>query len=174
VKGLIQRVSSAQVHVDGQCVGAIDRGVLLFLGVEKNDRDADAQRLLKKLLAYRIFADSENKMNLNVADIGGGVLVISQFTLVADTRKGLRPSFSSAATPADAERLYDYFVECLKAEYGESDAQDCDMKHQDYDMKHQGYGMEQGATKKVASGVFAANMQVSLVNDGPVTFMLSS
>lgn len=144
MKGLIQRVSSARVDVEGSCVGAIDGGLLLLLGVERGDSEANADRLLDKVLAYRVFADSRQKMNLSVSDTGGGVLVVSQFTLVADTRKGLRPSFSSAAEPAVAERLYHYFVERLRRRHA-----------------------------RVGCGVFAADMQVSLVNDGPVTFMLS-
>ena len=145
MKGLIQRVRSARVDVDNHCVGSIDQGIVLLLGIEKEDSEADANKLLDKTLAYRVFADVENKMNLSVRDIHGGVLVVSQFTLVANTQKGLRPSFSSAALPADAERLYNYFVARLR------------------DLHQQ-----------VATGLFAADMQVSLVNDGPVTFMLTS
>jgi len=143
MRGLIQRVSSASVAVNGEVVGAIDQGLLLLLGVEKGDTRVDADKLLKKILAYRVFADDQDRMNCSVSDIGGGVLAISQFTLAADTRKGLRPSFSSAAPPADAEDLYNYFVEQLRALH-----------------------------PTVATGIFAADMQVSLVNDGPVTFML--
>ncbi|TQV72675.1 D-tyrosyl-tRNA(Tyr) deacylase [Exilibacterium tricleocarpae] len=145
MKGLIQRVSSARVEVAGDCVGAIERGLLLFLGVEQGDGEAVADKLADKVLAYRVFSDAAGKMNLSVSDIGGGVLVVSQFTLVADTRKGLRPSFTAAGAPADAERLYGYFVERLRARHA-----------------------------TVATGVFAADMQVSLTNDGPVTFMLSA
>lgn len=143
--GLMQRVKRASVEVEGQVVGAIEQGVLLLLGVEKTDSEASADKLLDKILAYRIFADEDNKMNCNVQQIGGGVLVVSQFTLAADTRKGLRPSFSSAAPPAQAEQLYDYFVLRLRERHG-----------------------------KVATGIFAADMQVSLINDGPVTFMLQA
>ncbi len=143
--GLIQRVRRASVEVDDQTVGAIDSGILLLLGVQKHDTRASADALLKKVLAYRIFADEQGKMNLNVQQAGGGVLVVSQFTLAADTRKGLRPGFSSAAPPSLAEELYDYFVEQL---------------HQHH--------------SPAATGEFAADMQVSLINDGPVTFMLES
>lgn len=141
--GLIQRVKSAAVDVNSERVGEIAQGILLLLGVEKNDTQETADRLIDKVLAYRIFADEQNKMNCNVQQVNGGVLVVSQFTLAADTRKGLRPSFSKAAAPADAQALYDYFVEQLRT-------------------KH----------PVVATGIFAADMQVSLVNDGPVTFML--
>jgi len=141
--GLLQRVKRASVDVDGECVGKIDQGVLLLLGIEKNDTEATADKLIDKTLAYRMFADEQQKMNCNLQQINGGILVVSQFTLAADTNKGLRPSFSSAAPPAQAEELYNYFVERLK-------------------LKH----------AQVATGVFAADMQVGLVNDGPVTFML--
>lgn len=143
--GLIQRVNKASVEVEGKEVGAINKGILLLLGIEKNDSEKSADKLLDKLLAYRIFSDEHGKMNCNVEQVNGGVLVVSQFTLAADTRKGLRPSFSSAATPALAQQLYDYFVARLRE------------RHAD-----------------VATGIFAANMQVSLVNDGPVTFMLQA
>ena len=141
--GLLQRVKRASVDVDGECVGKIDQGILLLLGIEKNDTEATADKLIDKTLAYRMFADEQQKMNCNLQQINGGILVVSQFTLAADTNKGLRPSFSSAAPPAQAEELYNYFVERLK-------------------LKH----------AQVATGVFAADMQVGLVNDGPVTFML--
>ena len=140
---LIQRVTSAQVAISGGQVGAIGPGLLVFLGVEKHDTEENADRLLKKVLAYRVFADAEGKMNLSVADIGGGVLVISQFTLAADTERGLRPSFSGAKPPAEARALYDHFVVQARASHSE-----------------------------VATGEFAADMQVTLTNDGPVTFML--
>ena len=143
--GLIQRVRRASVEVDGKDVGAIDQGILLLLGIEKTDTQASADKLLDKVLAYRIFADQDNKMNCNVQQIHGDVLVVSQFTLAADTRKGLRPSFSSAAPPAQAEQLYDYFVARLRERH-----------------------------PQVATGIFAADMQVSLINDGPVTFMLQA
>ncbi len=142
--GLIQRVKSAAVDVGGERVGEINQGLLLLLGLEKSDSAEKADKLIDKLLAYRVFADTQNKMNCNVQQINGGLLVVSQFTLAADTRKGLRPSFSSAMPPVEAEHLYDYFVTQLM-------------------IKH----------KKVATGIFAADMQVSLVNDGPVTFILT-
>ncbi|OQX38668.1 MAG: D-tyrosyl-tRNA(Tyr) deacylase [Oceanospirillales bacterium LUC14_002_19_P2] len=143
MKGLIQRVSHASVVVAGETVGAIDSGLLLLLGVEKDDDEQKADKLLDRVLRYRVFSDDNGKMNLSLADTGGGLLVVSQFTLVADTRKGLRPSFSSGATPEKGNALYDYFV---KQAY---------LRHPD-----------------VASGVFGADMKVSLLNDGPVTFML--
>lgn len=143
MKGLIQRVSEARVTVDGDVVGAIGPGLLLLLGVEKDDDTARADRLLQKVLNYRVFADAAGKMNCSLRDIGGGLLVVSQFTLVADTRKGLRPSFSSGAAPAEGERLYDYFVQQARASW-----------------------------HTVATGRFGADMQVTLTNDGPVTFLL--
>jgi D-tyrosyl-tRNA(Tyr) deacylase len=144
--GLIQRASSASVAIENRLQGNIDQGILLLLGVEKNDGQDNADQLLKKILNYRIFNDEFGKMNLSLNDIGGGLLVVSQFTLAADTKKGLRPSFSSAAPPEPAEALYDYFLRQAQIE--------C-----------------QG---RVASGEFGADMQVSLCNDGPVTFLLSS
>ena len=144
--GLIQRVSSASVAIENRLQGNIDQGILLLLGVEKNDHQDNADQLLKKILNYRIFNDELGKMNLSLNDIGGGLLVVSQFTLAADTKKGLRPSFSSAAPPEQAEALYDYFLKQAQIE--------C-----------------QG---RIASGEFGADMQVSLCNDGPVTFLLSS
>lgn len=141
--GLIQRVKNASVTVDNHTVGAIEQGLLLLLGVQKNDSEETANKLIDKILGYRIFADADNKMNCNVQQIHGGILVVSQFTLAADTKKGTRPSFSSAAPPAKAKALYDYFVQQLRAKHN-----------------------------SVATGIFAADMQVALVNDGPVTFML--
>jgi len=143
MQGLIQRVKSAAVDVEGQRVGEIAQGILLLLGIEQNDTQLTADKLIDKLLNYRIFADEQNKMNCSVRDINGGILVVSQFTLVADTNKGLRPSFSKAAMPAAAQALYDYFVTHIRD-------------------KH----------PTVAAGIFAADMQVSLINDGPVTFLL--
>ncbi len=145
MKGLIQRVSSASVMIDGKVVGEIQQGLLLLLGIEKNDTEVSADKLLKKILAYRVFSDSNGKMNCNVQQVAGGVLVVSQFTLAADTNKGLRPGFSQAATPEHARRLYDYFVKNTRTSH-----------------------------TPVATGIFAADMQVSLTNDGPVTFMLES
>lgn len=141
--GLVQRVKRASVDVNDERVGEIGQGILLLLGIEKTDAQITADKLIDKILAYRMFADEQNKMNCNVQQINGGVLVVSQFTLAADTQKGLRPSFSCAMPPAEAEEIYNYFVAAMRA-------------------KH----------TKLATGVFAADMQVSLVNDGPVTFML--
>ncbi len=140
---LIQRVSRASVVVDDTTVGEIGAGLLVLLGVEKGDDEQKAQRLSERVLGYRIFGDENDKMNLNVQQAGGSVLVVSQFTLAADTNKGMRPSFSGGAEPAEAERLYHNFSDFCRA---------------------------QGVT--TANGRFAANMQVSLVNDGPVTFWL--
>jgi D-tyrosyl-tRNA(Tyr) deacylase len=144
--GLIQRVSSASVSIDSRVNGKIDRGILLFLGIQKGDDQSKADQLLKKVLSYRIFPDADGKMNLSLTDIGAGLLVISQFTLAADTSRGLRPSFSSAAPPEDAKALYDYFLAKAKTTH----------------------------CTQVENGIFGADMQVSLCNDGPVTFMLSS
>ena len=143
--GLLQRVSSASVCVENQLVGEIGAGLLVLVGVEKGDDEAKADRLLQRLLSYRVFADSEDKMNLSLTDTAGGLLLVSQFTLAANTKKGARPSFSSAAPPDEGRRLFDYFL---------NQAQ---QKHAD-----------------VASGQFGANMQVSLVNNGPVTFWLQT
>lgn len=140
---LIQRVSSASVSVDNQTVGAIDNGLLVLLGVEAGDNKASADKLLRKVLGYRVFSDSEGKMNLNVAQAGGSLLVVSQFTLAADTSSGLRPGFSKGAAPQEAEHWYEYFIAAAK---------------------------QQGMPTE--AGQFAADMQVSLVNDGPVTFWL--
>ncbi|CFQ97732.1 D-aminoacyl-tRNA deacylase [Yersinia enterocolitica] len=140
---LIQRALSANVVVDGEVVGEIGPGLLILLGVEQQDTEQKAQRLCEKVLGYRVFSDENGKMNLNVQQAGGSVLVVSQFTLVADTQKGMRPSFSRGAVPAEADRLYQYFVaQCH----------------------------EHGV--KTETGLFAADMKVSLVNDGPVTFWL--
>ncbi|QLB43405.1 D-aminoacyl-tRNA deacylase [Mannheimia pernigra] len=140
--GLIQRVKWAKVEVEGQTVGEIKHGLLVLLGVEKDDDESKADKLLEKVLNYRVFSDEQDKMNLNVQQAAGSLLVVSQFTLVADTNKGLRPSFSKGASPVDAARLYDYF-------------------HQQAAMKIH-----------TQTGQFAADMQVSLQNDGPVTFWL--
>ena len=145
MKALIQRVSTSHVVVNGNTVGAIGAGLLVLLGVEPTDSTQTADRLLHKLLRYRLFPDPEGKMNLSVQDTGGGILLVSQFTLAADTRKGLRPSFSSAADPALAQTLYDYCVTTLRQQH-----------------------------EPVATGIFAANMQVHLVNNGPVTVLLNS
>lgn len=146
MRGLIQRVHKAHVNVDKQCVGTIERGLLLFLAVEAGDTESIADKLLHKTLNYRVFPDAAGKMNLSLHDIRGAILVISQFTLAADTHKGLRPSFSKAAAPDLAKALYHYFLAQLRA--------------------------AAGVDIRVAEGVFAADMQVSLINDGPVTFLL--
>lgn len=143
MKALIQRVSEARVVVEGQVIGEIQQGLLVLLGVEKEDDESKAGRLLDRLIAYRVFADEDGKMNRSVRDIHGELLVVSQFTLAADTRKGLRPGFSTAAEPQRAESLYNYVVAGLK---------------------------KKGLT--VATGQFAADMKVGLINDGPVTFLL--
>ena len=141
--GLLQRVSRAEVQVADECVGAIARGLLVLVGVERGDTEREAERLLERLLGYRVFPDSAGKMNLSVQDIAGGVLLVPQFTLAADTNKGTRPSFSSAATPEEGQRLFDYLVEQARSRH-----------------------------TPVATGRFGADMQVSLTNDGPVTFRL--
>ena len=142
--GLIQRVAHASVVVEGECVGQIERGILLLLGVEKADDAAKAERLLERVLGYRIFPDEAGKMNNSLRDIGGGLLIVPQFTLPADTRKGMRPSFTPAAPPEQGKALFDVFVERARAQ------QLC-----------------------VQTGIFGADMQVSLLNDGPVTFWLT-
>ena len=141
---LIQRVTQAKVEVGGEVVGQIGKGLLVLLGVEKDDDRAKADKLAEKVLNYRVFSDADDKMNLNVQQVAGEVLVVSQFTLVADTQKGLLPSFSKGATPSLANELYEYF------------AQKC------------------GEKVKVECGRFAADMQVSLTNNGPVTFWLQA
>ncbi|NWG85997.1 MAG: D-tyrosyl-tRNA(Tyr) deacylase [Hydrogenophilaceae bacterium] len=141
--GLLQRVSEARVTVAGEVVGEIGRGLLVLVGVEKGDAEAQADRLLERLLSYRVFPDEAGKMNRSLKDIGGGLLLVSQFTLVADTNSGNRPSFSSGASPEAGRRLFDYLVEQAR-------------------QKH----------SVVATGEFGAEMQVSLTNDGPVTFSL--
>ncbi|MBT4520965.1 MAG: D-tyrosyl-tRNA(Tyr) deacylase [Halieaceae bacterium] len=143
MKALLQRVSHAQVVVDGQPVGQIGMGLLVLLGLDEGDCHESADRLLDKLLGYRIFADDRGRMNRSVVDCGGGVLLVPQFTLSADTGKGLRPSFSSAMSPAEAESLFLYTQQKLEQRH-----------------------------RRVAAGVFGADMQVSLTNDGPVTFLL--
>ena len=145
MQGLIQRVTHANVVIDQQLVGEIKQGIVLLLGVEKEDDESSADKLLHKVTNYRIFNDENDKMNLSLKDIQGELLVVSQFTLAANTKKGMRPSFSSAATPDQAQALYNYFVEQAKL-----------------------LGI------KVATGEFAADMLVSLCNDGPVTFNLTA
>jgi len=140
---LLQRVARARVDVDGRCVGAIDAGLLVFLCAERGDRERQAEMLLARLLAYRMFGDDAGRMNRSVVDVAGGVLLVPQFTLAADTRSGLRPSFTPAAPPAEARRLFAHFVDRAKV-----------------------------AHPSVETGIFGADMQVHLVNDGPVTFWL--
>ncbi|MGD8999058.1 MAG: D-aminoacyl-tRNA deacylase [Granulosicoccaceae bacterium] len=143
--GLLQRVTQAKVEVGGETIGEIGQGLLVLVGVERADSETQADRLLERLLGYRVFEDEAGRMNRSLTDIGGGLLLVPQFTLPADTRKGRRPSFTPAATPEDGERLFAYLLERARAGYGE-----------------------------VASGRFGANMQVSLTNDGPVTFWLET
>jgi D-tyrosyl-tRNA(Tyr) deacylase len=142
---LIQRVAHAQVDVEGRTVGATGTGILALIGVRPNDDEASAGRLLERVLGYRIFPDEAGRMNLSLRDIGGGLLLVPQFTLAADTRKGTRAGFSTAAAPAEARRLFDHLV--AEARWAHS---------------------------TVATGEFGAHMQVSLVNDGPVTFWLET
>lgn len=141
--GLLQRVSRASVQVNQQLIGEIQQGLLVLLGVEKHDTEVQADRLIERILAYRVFADADDKMNLSLRDIQGGLLLVPQFTLAADTQKGNRPSFSSAATPQQGKAMFDYCV-----------------------------SRAQHMHAPVATGQFGADMQVSLVNDGPVTFWL--
>jgi D-tyrosyl-tRNA(Tyr) deacylase len=140
---LLQRVTEASVRVDDNIIGTIKQGILVLLGVEKDDSQQQADRLIQRFLGYRIFADSENRMNCSVSDIKGGVLLVPQFTLAADTHKGMRPSFSTAAPPQDGKELFDYVVNQTKSQY-----------------------------PHVSTGAFGADMKVQLINDGPVTFWL--
>jgi D-tyrosyl-tRNA(Tyr) deacylase len=140
---LIQRVSQANVRVAGKEVGAIGAGVLALVCAERDDTEAEADALLAKLLAFRLFSDAQGKMNLSLGDVGGGLLLVPQFTLAADTNSGTRPSFSPAAAPAEGERLFAYFLARARA-----------------------------LLPNVAAGIFGASMQVGLINDGPVTFWL--
>lgn len=141
--GLLQRVTEASVTVEGAVVGAIGPGLLVLVGVEKGDAESQADRLLERLLGYRVFSDDQGRMNRSLAEVGGGLLLVSQFTLTADTDKGTRASFSSAAPPEEGRRLFDYLVAKARATHPE-----------------------------VATGEFGAHMQVALTNDGPVTFRL--
>ena len=141
--GLLQRVSAARVDVDGRTIAAIGRGLLVLVGVEAGDGAEQAERLLERLLGYRVFPDAAGKMNLSLRDIGGGLLLVPQFTLAADTRSGARPGFSTAAAPEVGARLFAHLAACARA------------RHAD-----------------VGSGSFGADMQVTLTNDGPVTFWL--
>jgi len=145
VIGLLQRVSEGRVVIGGQCVGEIGRGLVVLVGVQREDDEAKAERLLERLLGYRVFPDEAGRMNLSLHDIGGGLLLVPQFTLAADTRKGTRAGFSRAADPALGESLFGHLVERAKQQH-----------------------------PTVASGEFGADMQVSLTNDGPVTFWLET
>ena len=140
---LLQRVKSASVDVGGDRIAAIEHGLLVFVGLEKDDTIQLCERAVDRVLAYRVFSDDNGRMNRSVIDVCGSLLLVSQFTLAADTRKGLRPSFSSAMPPADAKVMFDYFTGCAQA-----------------------------SVLDVQTGRFGADMQVSLVNDGPVTFLL--
>lgn len=141
--GLLQRVSRADVHVDGRRVAAIGKGLMVLVGVEKDDTPSQAERLAERLLGYRVFPDEEGRMNLSVTDIGGELLLVPQFTLAADTKKGMRPGFARAATPEHGTAMFDLLVKCAR-------------EHLD----------------AVQTGEFGAMMEVGLVNDGPVTFWL--
>ena len=143
MRALIQRVREARVEVDGACVGEIGQGLLALVGVQPEDDAASVQRLLQRLLNYRVFSDADGKMNLSLRDVQGGLLLVSQFTLAADTRSGLRPSFSTAAPPAQGRELFELLLSEARAQHA-----------------------------PVASGRFGADMQVQLINDGPVTFLL--
>ncbi len=143
MKALLQRVSEAAITIDRQTTAQISRGLLVFLGIEPQDTDAVAAALITRLLKYRIFGDDAGKMNLSLAQTGGELLLVPQFTLAADTRHGLRPGFSTAAPPSQGLRLFDVAVSCARAQHG-----------------------------SVQTGTFGADMQVSLTNDGPVTFWL--
>lgn len=145
MKGLLQRVTGARVEVAGEVVGSIDQGLLVLVAVEPCDTPANAAKLLHKLLNYRVFSDADGKMNLSLSDVGAGLLLVSQFTLAADTQSGLRPSFSTAAPPALAKTLFNHLLSEAKRLH-----------------------------PTVASGRFGADMQVHLVNDGPVTFLLQT
>lgn len=145
MKALLQRVRSARVEVGGDIVGAIDQGLLVLVGVEPQDTSASADKLLHKLLNYRVFSDADGKMNLSLRDVAGGLLLVSQFTLAADTKSGMRPSFSKAAPPALGAELFDYLLNKAKISHD-----------------------------VVQAGQFGADMQVHLINDGPVTFLLES
>ena len=142
---LIQRVNWAQVHIADIRAAEIGQGLLAFVGIEKTDTEKEAEKILDKLLSFRVFSDADGKMNLDVKDIGGDILIVSQFTLAASTEKGQRPSFSAAKEPGEAENLYNFLVEQAKE-------------------KHE----------FVETGQFGANMEVALENDGPVTFILRS
>ncbi|MBR2133137.1 MAG: D-tyrosyl-tRNA(Tyr) deacylase [Eubacterium sp.] len=146
MKAVIQRVKNSGVEIDGKTVSEISQGFMILLGVVEGDTEADADKLIKKVPVLRVFEDENGKMNLSCLDIGGEILVVSQFTLCADCSHGRRPSFILSAPPEEANRLYEYFVEGLKA----------------------------SGVKKVLTGEFGADMKVSLINDGPVTIILDS
>lgn len=146
MRAVIQRVSGAKVEVDGKTVGSIGKGFLVLLGVMDGDSEKDAEILAAKTAKLRVFEDPDGKMNLALPDVNGGVLCVSQFTLCADVRKGNRPSFTPSASPAEADRLYEYYMDCLKKE----------------------------GISEVERGEFGADMQVSLTNDGPVTILFDS
>ncbi|AMN48457.1 D-tyrosyl-tRNA(Tyr) deacylase [Steroidobacter denitrificans] len=141
--GLLQRVSEASVEIDGRIAGAIGTGLLVLIGIERGDRQAQADRLLERLLTYRVFPDAEGRMNRSLTDIHGELLLVPQFTLAADTRKGTRPGFTPAAEPRDGEKLFAYLVEHARSRH-----------------------------PQVQTGEFGAHMRVALINDGPVTFWL--
>ena len=143
MRGLLQRVTSASVSIDGQRIAGIGAGLMVLVGVEKNDTQQSAERMVERLLGYRVFSDDEDKMNLNVLDVSGEVLLVPQFTLAADTKKGMRPSFSSAASPQQGSDLFDAVVDIMSRQ-----------------------------TPGVQTGRFGADMAVELINDGPVTFWL--
>ena len=143
MKALIQRVSSSQVKVDGKVAGSIENGLLVFVGLEKQDTKLLADRMINKIITYRVFPDENQKMNLSLNDIQGELLIISQFTLAADTKNGTRAGFSTAMPPSEAENLYDYLVNKAKS-----------------------------SNLKIQTGIFGADMKVSILNDGPVTFLL--
>ena len=145
MKALIQRVTSSMVEVDDKIVGQIDSGLLVFVGIEKQDDLLNADKMIERIISYRFFSDSDGKMNLNLKDIGGSILIVSQFTLAADTKNGTRAGFSTAMPPIQAESIYDYIVEKIKA-----------------------------LKIDTQCGIFGADMKVSLVNDGPVTFLLDA
>lgn len=143
--GLLQRVRFARVLIDDKVAAAIDRGLLVLVGIEQGDDESDAERLLERILGYRIFPDSDGKMNLSVKDIDGGLLLVPNFTLAADTRKGMRPSFTLAAPPAEGERLFQYLMTQVRQRH-----------------------------RRCESGTFGAHMELNLTNDGPVTFWLQT
>ena len=141
--GLLQRVTQASVDIEGRCIAAIDRGLLVLVGVQRGDSEREIKRLLERLLGYRVFPDEAGRMNRDVRQVGGGLLLVPQFTLAADTRSGTRPGFSTAAAPDEGLRLFEHLVERARAVH-----------------------------EPVMAGRFGADMQVALVNDGPVTFSL--